>query len=536
MIEKVVLLSGPISVGKSTLSEELCGSLNMAIFKTREVFQREGIVKDFENRISLQQAGERLDKMTQGAWVRNELVKWLDSHPGVTGVVVDSVRILNQINVIRGAFGPKVIHVHLTAPIKDLERRFNKRIKARRENEITYAEACEDPTEKQVETLKSVADIVIDTKRCTAEDVLVRVSSHLTSSAGKGRGYVDVLIGGQYGSEGKGQISAYLSPEYDLLVRVGGPNAGHQVYEEPRAYTHHQLPSGTRKCEAKLLIGPGATLNVEKLLKEIAECNVDVNRLRIDHNAMIISEEDVADEKEGVGIIGSTGQGVGKAMARRINGRLHSIPPKLARDIPTLRPFIGSAIEVLSEMFENSGRVFLEGTQGTELSLYHGSYPHVTSRDTSVSGCLAEAGIPIDRVRRIVMVCRTNPIRVRSPADSTSGPMSQEISWAEVGRRAKISAKKLRQAELTSTSHKLRRVGEFDWKLLRKSALLNGPTDIALTFTDYLGRKNANAKRFEQLHPDTINFIQEIELITKARVSLIATGFSTRSIIDRRLW
>jgi adenylosuccinate synthase len=536
MIEKIVLLSGPISVGKTTLADELCAHLNMDIFKTREVLEREGIVNRFKNRKSLQQAGEHLDKMTRGAWVRDELVKWLNSHPDIRSVVVDSVRILDQINVIRRAFGPKVIHVHLTAPIKDLERRFSKRIKVGREIKTTYAKAHEDPTEKQVESLKSFADIVIDTKRCTAEDVLVRVSSHLTFRPGKGRGYVDVLIGGQYGSEGKGQISAYLSPEYDLLVRDGGPNAGHQVYEEPRPYTHHQLPSGTRKCEAKLLIGPGATLNVDQLLKEIAECNVDIDRLRIDHNAMIISEEDVAYEKEGIGIIGSTGKGVGKAMARRISGRLDSNPPKLARDIPELKPFLGSAIEVLAEVYKNSGRVFLEGTQGTELSLYHGSYPYVTSRDTSVSGCLAEAGIPIDRVRRIVMVCRTYPIRVKSPADGTSGPMSQEISWKEVGRRANKSEKELCQAELTSTTHKLRRVGEFDWKLLRKSALLNGPTDIALTFTDYLSPKNASAMRFEQLHPDTINFIQEIELVTRARVSLIATGFSTRSIIDRRLW
>ena len=178
----------------------------------------------------------------------------------------------------------------------------------------------------------------------------------------------------------------------------------------------------------------------------------------------------------------------------------------------------------------------LEGTQGTGLSLYHGDYPYVTSRDTTVAGCLAEAGIAPNRVRRVVMVCRTYPIRVESPADGTSGPMSQEITWTQVGRRSGKDPKKLRRAEMTSTTQRQRRVGEFDWDLLRRAALLNGPTDVALTFTDYLSKENADAKRFEQLDPETINFIQEVERVAAAPVSLVATGFNPRSVIDRRSW
>ena len=97
------------------------------------------------------------------------------------------------------------------------------------------------------------------------------------------------------------------------------------------------------------------------------------------------------------------------------------------------------ALEVLQDTFAANGRVCLEGTQGTGLSLYHGSYPYVTSRDTTVSGCLAEAGIPPGKVRRVVMVCRTYPIRVESPDGSTSGPMSQEISLDAISERSGIS-------------------------------------------------------------------------------------------------
>src|SRR5260370_194361 len=90
---------------------------------------------------------------------------------------------------------------------------------------------------------------------------------------------VDVIVGGQYGSEGKGNIVGHIAPEYDLLVRVGGPNAGHKVYAEPKPETYHHLPSGTlRAPSAKLLLGAGAVLYPKRLLEEIAEHNVSLDR------------------------------------------------------------------------------------------------------------------------------------------------------------------------------------------------------------------------------------------------------------------
>jgi adenylosuccinate synthase len=114
--------------------------------------------------------------------------------------------------------------------------------------------------------------------------------------------------------------------------------------------------------------------------------------------------------------------------------------------------------------------------------------------------------------------------------------MSIEINLREISKRSGINMKELEGIEITSTTHRKRRIGEFDWVLLRKSALLNGPTDIALTFTDYLDVNNRDAKRIEQLTRPTIDFIEEVERVTHARVSLIATGFNNRSVIDRRSW
>ncbi len=136
------------------------------------------------------------------------------------------------------------------------------------------------------------------------------------------------------------------------------------------------------------------------------------------------------------------------------------------------------------------------------------------------------------------MVCRTYPIRVQNPdgEGKTSGPMSQEISLAEISRRSGISENELRKTETTSTTKRKRRISEFDWVLLKKAAELNAPTDIALTFVDYLCNKNQDARRFEQLTPDTVRFIQEVERVAEAPVSLISTRFHHRSIIDRRSW
>jgi adenylosuccinate synthase len=147
-------------------------------------------------------------------------------------------------------------------------------------------------------------------------------------------------------------------------------------------------------------------------------------------------------------------------------------------------------------------------------------------------------GISPSRVRRVIMVCRTYPIRVQSPAGKgkTSGPMSQPTNWTEISRRSGIELKEFRRVEKGSVSKKKRRVGEFDWDLLRRSAELNGATDIALTFVDYLDIKNRDARRFDQLQPETIRFIEEVERVSGAPVSLISTRFHLRSVIDRRAW
>lgn len=496
---------------------------------TKDVIQQQS--KGKTDRRSLQRIGDRLDRETDHLWVVEAVApRAADARV----VVVDAARRVEQIEALRSAYPSGLVHVHLTAPIDELEARHAARRKTARGELPSYAEVRRNLTERQIERLGDDADIVIDTTRNRPRDVLIRVAGRLGLDGSLRERLVDVLVGGQYGSEGKGNIAAYLAPEYDLLVRSGGPNAGHSLMNERGKHVQYHLPSGTTVCNARLLLSAAAVIRVDQLMDEIARSNVDINRLVIDRNATVITDEHRSDEVSLRNAIGSTAQGVGHAIAGRITGREGTCV--LAQHIRELRPFIGDGLDVVEDVMRAGGRIFIEGTQGSALSLYHGSYPHATSRDTNASGILAEAGVPPHRVRRVVMVVRTYPIRVANPANSTSGPLTSEITWNVVSERSGLDLDPLLEQEHSTTTKRLRRVGEFDWDLLRRSAVLNSPTDIALTFVDQIDRRNVDARRLDQLTEETIRLVNEIESVTGAPVTLISTRFHRRSIIDRRSW
>jgi adenylosuccinate synthase len=298
------------------------------------------------------------------------------------------------------------------------------------------------------------------------------------------------------------------------------------------------LPSGTlANSDAALVLGAGAVISVERLQKEVAELAIDFQRLIIDPQAMIIDPADVAFEQRGLkDEIASTARGVGSATARKVlRGKEFNV--ELARDVPQLKHYIHDTVDYFANALQEGKRILLEGTQGTLLSIHHGFYPHVTSRVTTATGCLAEAGIPVSRVRRIIMVCRTYPIRVGdTDTGNTSGKMSQVIDLETVAARSGLSLDKLQQTERTSTTNRKRRIAEFDWLMFRRALTLNGPTDIALTFVDYLSKTNQDAFRYEQLTVESQRFVEEIEQVSKVPVSLISTRFGERNIIDRRTW
>jgi adenylosuccinate synthase len=524
-----VLLSGPIGSGKSTLSRGLRERYNAVVVSTRQLLEDHAGAK--QGRTALQRLGDKLDRTTDGRWLVDDVAR---RTADVNLMIIDSVRKPEQVVAFRAVYPTGLLHVHLTAPMSELEARHARRRKQVLGEPSSYAEVRKNRTEYQIERLARDADIVVDTARNRPEDVLVRVAARLGFDGPRHEAQVDVLIGGQYGSEGKGNVAAYLAPEYDLLVRSGGPNAGHSVMNDDGRHVQYHLPSGATVSAARLVLTAGAVINVEKLIDEIALSDVDYKRLTIDPRAVVITDKHRTSEEDLRSAIGSTGQGVGMATAGRIIDRGGGCI--LAEQVEELRPYLRDSLELLHEVMCSGERVFIEGTQGSGLSLLHGPYPHVTSRDTNASGVLAEAGVPPHKVRKVIMVVRTYPIMVANPVGGTSGPMSTEITWQEVANRSGLPLEPLLAQEHTSTTHRLRRVSEFDWELLRRSTVLNGPTDIALTFTDQIDKQNLDARRFDQLTDPTIQLINEIELVTGAPVSLISTRFHRRSIIDRRSW
>jgi adenylosuccinate synthase len=114
--------------------------------------------------------------------------------------------------------------------------------------------------------------------------------------------------------------------------------------------------------------------------------------------------------------------------------------------------------------------------------------------------------------------------------------MAFEVSMDEIHRRSGIPLDPLKKAERTTTTNKERRIADFDWEQFKDSVQLNGPTDIALTFVDYFGIENREAYRFDQLTPETIRFVEEVERVSGRPVSMLSTDFNWRNVIDRRSW
>lgn len=293
---------------------------------------------------------------------------------------------------------------------------------------------------------------------------------------------VTVIVGGQFGSEGKGKIAKYMAEEQnaEIAIRCGGPNSGHTIVDkDDRVLILQHIPTPSIIPGMKSVLCAGMYINLDILFKEIDLVGIKNGSLLIDPNAVIINDEIINAEKDSDILkgIGSTKSGTGEAVKRRIQRRKDLI---FAKDIETLKPFLCDTRHYLREQLKQGKRIVLEGTQGYGLSLLHSEYyPFVTSRDTTASGFLAEAGLsPLD-VDDIVLVIRTFPIRVHGE----SGPLTNEINWETLTNELE-SEKAI--VEYTSVSKKIRRVARFEPEIVKKAIEVNQPTKIVLNHVDYL--------------------------------------------------
>lgn len=293
---------------------------------------------------------------------------------------------------------------------------------------------------------------------------------------------VTVVVGGQFGSEGKGKVARAIALEQraSIVVRVGGPNSGHTVVTpNGSAMVFRQLPTGATLRSVRCFLPAGSYIVPDVLLSEIKAARLDHSRLVIDPNAVVVTKKQAGAERA-AGLrdsIGSTLTGTGAAVVDRA---LRSGEVRFAIDEPSLKKFVAPVTPRLREAIDKGARIVLEGTQGFGLSLMHTPhYPFATSRDTSASGFLSEAGLsPLD-VDDVVMVIRAFPIRVAG----NSGPLPREISWSELSAESGGSQQLV---ERTSVTGKIRRVARFDPGIVRQAIAVNAPTRIVLNHLDYV--------------------------------------------------
>ena len=328
---------------------------------------------------------------------------------------------------------------------------------------------------------------------------------------------IDIVCGGQAGDEGKGKISAYLSYKgsYAYCVRVGGPNAGHTVVQNGTSYTLKNIPSGFLNPSTKLVLGAGAYTKTEWLLKEL-ELTGTAERLIIDPHAVLITEEETAREQGAAHFmnhIGSVGTGLGQAVKDRIERR----SVKFAKDEPLLKDFIQDVPELLNKALDRGEDILLEGTQGIKLSLLHGEYPFVTSRDTTAATFLGEAGLGPKSVRDVYVVFKPYITRVGP------GPLECEMTDEK-----ELELYHTKGHEIGSVSKRLRRIGAFEKTSASRAIMINNCTKIAITHIDMFAG-NDRVKKYEDFTPQAKAFLEDLKALSREvyphpEIALISTG------------
>ncbi len=331
-----------------------------------------------------------------------------------------------------------------------------------------------------------------------------------------------VLVGTQWGDEGKGKATDLLADDVDFVVRYqGGNNAGHTIIVDDVTLKLHLVPSGVMYPSVTPVIGDGVVLDPGVLLEELDELvaqGLDVSDLRISGNAHLIMpyhrELDAVTERYlGRQKLGTTKRGIGPTYADKasrvglrvqdlydmkifrqkldtvlkeknaILSRVYNRMPMKAADIETeyavyaerLRPYITDTVTLLHDALEDGKTILLEGAQGTLLDLDHGTYPFVTSSNPVAGGAMTGAGLGPKHVERVIGVTKAYITRVGT------GPFPTELS-GDIAERIIDVGK-----EYGTTTGRQRRVGWFDAVLARYAARVNGLTEHFLTKLDVLG-------------------------------------------------
>jgi len=327
---------------------------------------------------------------------------------------------------------------------------------------------------------------------------------------------VDLIVGLQWGDEGKGKIVDLVAKNYDIVIRSqGGHNAGHTVVVDGKKYALHLLPSGVLNPNAINVIANGVVVYPPQLIKEIKNFDKDIkNKLFISDKAHMILDTHIAIDKareklRGKNAIGTTGRGIGPAYADKIArvgvrmGELKNIDRLLEKlehyyemnkgyfeyldiEIPNMDDLkkelqewqneLGcNIIDTTKYLWDNFDKnMLLEGAQATLLDVDHGTYPYVTSSNTIASGALTGSGIPPKKLNKVIGIAKAYTTRVGN------GPFPTE-DLSEAGDKIRVQG-----AEFGTTTGRPRRCGWFDVVAAKYAVTLNSCDEVAIMKLDVL--------------------------------------------------
>lgn len=338
---------------------------------------------------------------------------------------------------------------------------------------------------------------------------------------------LDIIVGAQWGDEGKGRIVDLLSSKADIVARFnGGDNAGHTVTVGTQTFKLHLIPSGIIHAHTTAVIGSGVVVNPETLLSEVEMLRshgvrVDESRLRLSHAAHLITPlhralDRAQEQSRGKDSIGTTGRGIGPAytdkasrtglrledmldrgvLRDKMSLHIESVNRTLVRlfDVEPvdpapvieqylefariLSPYITDTSLLVHDALQRGNRVLAEGAQGTLLDIDYGTYPFVTSSSPTASGALVGLGIGPGKVDRVIGVVKAFQTRVGA------GPFPTELH-DEIALRLRGTGSQPWD-EYGTTTGRPRRVGWLDLVLLRYAARVNGLNELVVTKLDVL--------------------------------------------------
>jgi len=330
-----------------------------------------------------------------------------------------------------------------------------------------------------------------------------------------------LVVDAFWGDSGKGKIATYLAlrDQAAYAVRAGtGTNAGHSVhFDDGTQVRTHQIPCCWRWPKTQVRVGSGVAVDPDVYLEEVAAYGLE-GRARVDMRCPIITPEHRQQEAEDshlAGVVGSVCSGTGAARADFVMRRARQ-----ARQIPELSDHLADVPGEINEACARHQTVVVEGSQGTHLSLaLSHDYPYCTSGNCTSVAAADDVGLNWQHIGQVVLVVKALPSRVGA------GPLPLQMEMDEEDRRGIVEYG-------VTTGRRRRKASAISWEHLEASVMVNGPTQIALTFCDHLDPAVRGARDAGALTPPVRELIDALECRTGVQVGLVETGKLFGDIVD----